>query len=46
MKENKDQRKANMSRMQNKQKSFPVAPDSNDCFYLKKTSTSTAKSNI
>lgn len=32
--------------MQNKQESFPVALTSNDYFYLKKTSTSTAKSNI
>lgn len=46
MKENKEQRKANISRMQNKQESFPVAPASNVYFYLKKTSTSTAKSNI
>lgn len=46
MKENKDQRKANISKMQNEQKSFPVALASNDYFCLKKTSTLTAKSNI
>lgn len=46
MKENKDQRKANISRMQNEQKSFPVALASNDYYYLKKTSTLTAKNNI
>lgn len=32
--------------MQNKQESFPVALANNDYFYLKKPSTSTAKSNI